>query len=203
MDIIEQKPQWGINYREGYDGFVTRRRDFIAAGIEWFERWDELPGLPPVTHTFKIIEENKTIEALADGVRFGNIDDYLKDPDGALLVRKPAGWTAGMGFRMSVEAHQYLGERYNYILIAAMAVSNTYFGRHIDNWTHGKFSLWLEGVADRKKTDICSSLIARVDGAMPELKGKSVLALPPFKIMPVMLFGDPVIYTDGAIELIP
>ncbi len=203
MTILEQKPQYGVNYNEGYDGFTVRAKDFVAAGVKWFERWDQIPGAPPVSHTLKIVGENKTIEAFGDGVRYGTVDAYLNDPDCALLIREPVGWTPEMGRRMTAEAEKHLGEKYNWFLIAMMAISRTYLGRFVDNKTKGKLSTWLQDWADNAKSEICSSLVARVDNAQPELEGKSVLAMPPFKILPIMLFVDPVIYKPGAIELIP
>lgn len=203
MTILEQKPQYGVNYNEGFDGFTVRAKDFIANGIKWFERWDQIPGVPPVSHTFKIVGENKTIEAFGNGVRYGTLDVYLNDPDCALLVREPLNWTPVMGRHMTEEAMKHLGEKYNYFLIVMMAISHTYLGRFIDNKTKGKFSTWLGDWADNAQSEICSSLVARVDRAQEELAGLSVLALPPFKVMPTMLFGDSVIYKSGAIELIP
>lgn len=203
MTILEQKPQYGVNYNEGFDGFTVRAKDFLANGIKWFERWDQLPGIPPVSHTLKIVGENKTIEALSDGVVYGTIDHYLNDPDCALLIREPIGWTPEMGRRMTAEAEKHLGEKYNWFLIAMIAISRTYFGRAIDNMSKGKISTWLQDWADNSRMEICSSLVARVDSTEPELAGKSVLSLPPFKVLPTMLFGDSVIYKPGAIELIP
>jgi len=203
VTVIEQKSQFGVNYDIGYDGFTSRQKDFISAGINWFERWEAIPGVPPVSHVFKIVGEDLTIEAFGDGVRHGKLSNYLNDHTCALLVRKPLGWTLGMGFRMHEEAKRHLGDRYNYFLIVAMAISNSYLGKWIDKKTSGKFSMWITDWADNAKSEICSSLVARVNGAMPELEGKSVLAKPPFKVMPVMLCGDSVIYEPGITELIP
>ncbi|HQI44895.1 MAG TPA: hypothetical protein PLC59_02320 [Bacteroidales bacterium] len=203
MTIIEQKPQFGVNYDIGFDGFTSRQKDFLAAGINWFAHWDVIPGVPPVSHTFKIVGEDTTIEAFGDGVRYGKLSNYLNDPTCALIVRKPAGWTPELGLRMAKEAEKHLGEKYNWFLIAALAISNSYLGKWIDKKLKGKFSNWLTDWADNAKSNICSSLIARVNGAMPEYEGKSVLANPPYKIMPIMLCGDPILYEYGAIELIP
>lgn len=203
MTILEQKPQFGVNYDVGFDGFTSRTKDFIAAGINWFANWDAIPGVPPVSHTFKIVGDDLTIEAFGDGVRYGKLSDYLNDQTCALLVRRPKGWTPELGARMVEETKYHLGEKYNYFLIVMLAISNSYLGRWIDKKFDGKFSIWLTDWADNAKSNICSSLVARVNGAMPEYEGKSVLANPPFKVMPVMLCGDPVIYEPGAIELIP
>ena len=203
MNVIEQKPQFGVNYDVGYDAFTSHPKDFLTAGIDWFERWDALPGVPPASHAIKIVGEDLTLEAFADGVRYGKLSDYLNDPNCALMVRKPILWTPGMAFRMRTEAERHLGERYNYFLIIMMAIGHSYLGHWIDKLTHGKFSLWLEKLADSSRAEICSQFVAKVDNAMPELRDRSVLRLPPYDITPVLLIGDPVIYEPGTIELIP
>ena len=111
MTVIEQKSQFGVNYDIGYDGFTSRQKDFISAGINWFERWEAIPGVPPVSHVFKIVGEDLTIEAFGDGVRYGKLSNYLNDHTCALLVRKPLGWTLGMGFRMHEEAKRHFIEK--------------------------------------------------------------------------------------------
>ena len=203
MTVIEQKPQFGVNYDVGYDGFTARQKDFIAAGIKWFSRWDALPGTPPVSHAFKIVGEDLTIEAFWDGVRYGKLSDYLNDPDVALLVRKPKGWTPELGQRLKAEMEKHLGEKYNWTLIAAIAIANTYLGKWIDKVTKGKFSKWIEGVADRSRYDICSVCVSKTNNAMPEYQGKGVLNNPLYDITPIMLMGDNELYEPGAIELIP
>ena len=203
MTVVEQRPQFGVNYDVGYDGFTARPKDFIAAGIKWFTRWDAIPGVPPVSHALKIVGEDLTIEAFGDGVHYGKLSDYLNDPNVCLIVRKPKGWTPEMGARLKSEAEKHLGEKYNYPLIVALAICNTYLGKWIDNKLKGKLSEWLQGLADRKRYDICSVCVAKMNNEMPELQGKGVLAQPLYDITPIMLCGDQEIYEPGAVELIP
>lgn len=203
MTVVEQKPQFHVNYDVGYDGFVARQKDFIAAGIKWFERWDAIPGTPPVSHALKIVGENQTIEAFGDGVHYGKLSDLLNDPDAALIVRKPKGWTPELGERLKAEAEKHLGEKYNYMLIVALAIAHSYFGRWLDKLTKGKFATWIEGIADRKRYDICSVCVSRINNAMPEFQGKGVLSNPLYDITPIMLCGDQTIYESGAVELVP
>ena len=203
MNVIEQNPQFGVNYDVGFDAFTCHPKDFITAGIGWFERWDALPGVPPASHALKIVGEDQTIEAFFDGVRYGKLSDYLNDPECALLVRRPILWTPDMGARMVAEAEKHLGEKYNYFLIAMMAIGHSFLGHWIDKQTDGKFSRWLEKLADGTNSEICSQLVAKVNSAMPELRDKSVLKLPPYDITPLLLIGDSVIYEPGTIELIP
>jgi hypothetical protein len=204
MNVTEQKPQFGVNYDVGYDAFTCHPRDFLTAGIDWFERWDALPGVPPASHALKIVGPDQTIEALSHGIVYGNLSDYLNDPMCALMVRKPIQYTPDMADRMLKEAKSHLGEKYNYMLIVMMAIGHSYLGHWIDEkFAHGNFSRWLEKLADSKRKSICSQFVARVDNEMVELRDKSVLRFPPYDITPVLLIGDPVIYEPGTIELLP
>lgn len=51
MKIISAKPKWGGTLQPGYCGFITRERDFVDDGIEYFEHFET--GLPFV-HTFVV-----------------------------------------------------------------------------------------------------------------------------------------------------
>lgn len=203
MDVIEQKTQFGVNYDVGYDGFTSHPKDFITAGINWFERWDKLPGIPPVSHTFKIVGEDQTVEAFGNGVRYGKLSDYLNDPNCALMVRKPMKWTPDMGRRLAAAAKSHIGERYNYFLIVMMALGNTFLGHGINKLSGGKFSNWLDELADSKKSSICSQLVSRVNNSVIELRNWGVLRLPPYDVTPLLLLQDKMIYEPGIIELIP
>lgn len=203
MNIIEQQPRWGLNYREGFDGFTVRRKDFIAAGIRWFEKWDMLPGVPPVSHTFKIIGDNRTIEAFSDGIHYGTIGAYLNDPDVALLVREPIVWTQDMAEKMTAAAAAHLGDKYGTSLIAAMAFTRTFFGRGLDWLSRGWTTRFVTNMLDSKRQEICSELVAMVDREQPELACAKVFAYNSNEITPLMLFGDDTLYKPGAIELVP
>jgi hypothetical protein len=203
MDVRDQKAQFGVNYNVGFDGFISRPADFISAGISWFERWETLPGVPPVSHAIKIVGPEVTIEALANGVVYGSLSKYLNDANCAVLVRKPKGWTPEMGVQLVKEAEFHLGEKYNYFLLFVMAIANSYVGKWIDKFTGTKFSGWLYHVADLKRHVICSQFCADVDNSIPELHGKSVLSRPLNTITPILLCQDPIIYEPGTIELLP
>lgn len=203
MQIVEQRPVWQTNLNVGYNAFITRRKDFISAGIRWFSRWDDLPGVPPVSHAFIISGPNETIEAFGNGVGRGTLSAYLNDPNVALLIRVPSGYTEDLGQRIVAEAAKHIGDRYGYVLIAAMALTNTILGHGIDKATGGWLSRKVDGWADGKREEICSELVAIADAAQPELAGRGILKNPASTIKPVDLMGDAVIYQPGAVELIP
>jgi hypothetical protein len=201
--IQETEPVFGMNYDIGFNAFTVRRKDFIAAGIRWFERWDRLPGTPPVSHAFVITGEDSTVEAFGDGVKVGSLQVYLKDPDVGLLVRRPKGWTQDLGERIAQEAGRHIGERYGYALIGAMALSNTFLGKGLDLVTRGWFGRTIDNLADGKSQQICSELVARADRTQPELAMLGCLRLEPNQVTPALLFGDNEVFEEGAFELVP
>jgi hypothetical protein len=203
MDIVEQIYQPGVNCLPGYIAFTVRKKDFIAQGISWFERWDAMRKLPVPTHTFIVAYDGATIEAFANGVHEGKLDVYLNDPNVCLLVRRPVGYTVDLGSRIVQSAAKHVGHGYGYWLIAGMAVSNSFVGRGLDWLTRGWFHRTVEKCADSKTTEICSELVAIAAGDQPELANKGVLDWPTYTVKPVDLFCCDTIFDGGAIELLP
>jgi hypothetical protein len=201
MDVLEQPLEWGVNCDVGWIGFISRHNDFIADGINWFSRWDEISKIP-ITHTFIITGPDSTIEAFNDGVRTGTLSAYLNDPNVALLVRRPIGWTPDMGGRIVSKAQIHVGEGYDDWLIFADAVSNTLIGHWLDHVSNGSVSQHLTQWADSAHKEICSKLVA-IAMSQPETQSFGVLANTPASIKPIDLFEDQHIFTPGAIELVP
>lgn len=199
--ITDQTIAWGSNVDIGFTGFLSRKRDFISAGIDWFSRWDQLPGDPPVSHTFIVSGRDQTIEAFADGVAYGRLTTYLRDPDVALFMRCPDNWDPSVGSALVGAAARRLGDRYNYALIGALAVSNSLAGHGLDLITGGWFGRTVSGWADSKTRQICSQLVA---GAMRTRYGSlGCLSKPDQEITPQDLYGDGVIYKRQPVELLP
>jgi hypothetical protein len=200
MTILEKLPVYRETYGLGWTGFISRKNDFIAAGINWFSHWSEISGIP-ITHTFIIAEVDKTIEALSDGVVYGSLEKYLNDPDVALLVRQPVGYTLDMGQRIVDKAVLHIGEKYNNWLIAADAISNTFLGHYINHLTHGRLQDVLTKYADTPTKEICSKLVALAMN-QHETAAFGVLANPAWEIKPIDLWEDEFIYQPGATELV-
>lgn len=201
MNVLDQPLQWGVNCDVGWVGFLSRHNDFIAHGINWFSRWDEISNIP-ITHTFIITGPDSTIEAFKDGVKPGTLSAYLNDPEVALLVRKPIKWTPDMGARIVGKAQMHEGEKYNDWLIFADAASNTLLGHYLDHLFHGAISQHLTEWADSPNKEICSKLVA-VAVNQPETQSFGVLANPAASIKPIDLFEDQYIFDPGAYELLP
>lgn len=201
VTVIEQARSFGTNYGVGWTGFISRRNDFVAAGIDWFSRWDEISNVP-VTHTFIICGEELTIEAFTSGVDYGSLSAYINDPDTAVLVRQPILWTPEMGQRIVDKAVLHLHEKYNDWLIAADALVNTFLGHYIDHLTNGRLTSVITKAADSPTKEICSKLVA-LAMAQPETEAFGVLANPAWEVKPIDLFEDTAIYQPGAFELLP
>lgn len=199
--ITEQKINWGVNVDSGYTGFISRKRDFIAKGINWFSRWSDVPGVPPVSHALLIVGINDTIEAFFDGVKHGKLTDYLHDPDVALIVRKPHKWSPEIAIALCAEAEKHVGEKYNYPLIAALAVANTFVGHALNSLTKNWFENFVTRMANAKGYAICSQTVARV---MRSWYGNfGVLQQPDRAITPEELLADIFLYDGQPVELLP
>jgi len=202
MVILDEPLRWGENCDVGWTGFIARKHSFIAAGISWFSRWDEISHVP-VEHTFIISKQDETIEAFQNGIRAGTLSAYINDPDVAILVRQPAIWTPDIGARIVERANKHIGEDYNDALIAADALVNTFLGHWLNHVSRGAFAEHLTKLADSDKRWICSKLVAYAN-SIQELEALGgVLANPAAEAKPIDLFEDLFIYGPGAFELLP
>lgn len=191
MTIVEQKPQWRANYDIGYVGFTVTRDRLIAAGINYFTKFDDLPHTPHPTHCFVITGEDETVEAFARGVDRGTLSDYLKNPDVAVLIRRPRHYTRAMGQRMADEASRRVGKKYGYWLVATLAVSNSFAGRLLSAATGGWFGRFVTKLGDKKSEEMCSETVGGVMQTEDHLRYLGVLQKPARQITPVALFVDP------------
>ena len=202
IKVTQQYPAFGSNYGPGWIGFLSRRKDFIAAGIDWFSRWDEISGIP-VSHTFNVIDEDLTVEAFESGVSDGSLESYLADQDVALLMRRPRLLGIDTARAIIDEAERRLGEPYNNALIAAMGMSNSLLGRGLCWLTGGRTSRWLCHLADRPNHWICSRLVWFTLNRYPYSEYSGVMHQPPYLVKPIDLFEDSFLFEPGAVELVP
>ena len=202
IKVTQQYPAYGTNYGPGWIGFKATRKGFIAAGINWFEHWDNISKVP-VEHTLNIASDDLTIEALEDGVDDGSLRNYLLDPDVALLVRKPRQLSLDLARAIVDEAGMHLGEPYNNRLIAAMALSSTFLGHALSRLTCDRTERWLCWLADRRNEWICSKLVRTSLAHPPYTQYHGVMQMPPYTVKPIDLFEDVFVFEPGAIELLP
>lgn len=207
MNIAPQKPQYPVNYAPGYIGFTIRKHDAIAFGIRWFEnQWMELRGQRLPSHTFVIVDEDRTIEAFMKGVAYGSLSDYLNDPDVALIVRRPYHWNWDRGQRIVSAACRHLGHKYGFTLIGAMALTNNLLlgGKLLKFVTRGWSERVLCKLADDKSQEICSELVALSMQEDEELKMRGILQSPANTIKPSPLMYDAMAFEPPAyaVELV-
>lgn len=202
INVTQQHPQFGVNYGPGWIGFKATRSGFIAAGINWFERWDNISHVP-VDHTFNIVSDDLTIEAFEPTVEDGSLDAYLENPDVALLVRKPRLLSLDLARAIVDEAGSHLGEAYNNKLIAAMGLSDTFLGHLLGTISGGRTDRWACWLADRANQWICSKLVRVSLAQPPYTQYRGVMQMPPYTIAPIDLFEDVYVFEPGAIELVP
>lgn len=201
MNIKIEQPNWGQNCGMGWVFWTVTKHNFISAAINWFEKWDNIDRVP-VTHMGIISGQDETLEAFSDGVHKGTLSRYLGDEDVALITRPLDGWTPEVGARIVAEASKYLGQKYGYTLIVAMAVANSILGKGLDWITRGWFGRTIERWADSKKQMICSELVATALSAMPEYSGKGFLQLKPYQVTPMIAFNDHYVFGLDTFELV-
>jgi hypothetical protein len=199
--VLVQRPDFGTNYGPGFTGLVSRRRDWVSAGIDWFTRWDALKDDPRVSHAFVVVGEDATVEAFGDGVKPGTLTAYLSDPDVALLVKRPFRYSDLRGVGLTTTALAMVGERlhYNYLLIGALAVQGTWLGHLLDKATKGWFGDTAAELAEQKRGAICSEVVGRV--MRPVYGAAGMLIRPDPAITPQLILSDCSCYEGPVVEL--
>lgn len=199
--ILQAKAQFGVNYDIGFTGLISRRKDFISAGIDWFTRWNRMPGDPPVSHAFIITGPDSTVEAFANGVKPGTLSAYLQDPDVTLIVKRPLRWNPDIGYALASKAKSLIGKRYNYPLIVALAISNSFLGKGLSAITGGWFGRTVDAMAEDKHALICSQFDAEVMAAEYPETGFTRLAAN--QVTPQIILSDSECYQGQPVELLP
>lgn len=201
MNIKTVKPDFGGNYDLGYIGFTSRTDDLVAAGIAWFERWDDRASSPypkiTVEHALVVSGENECIEAHAvTGVSRSDLTKYFRDKHCHIFFRKPVGWSLRRGEGIVAAAKDHLGESYGYGLIVADLLANTYFGRWLNRWTRNVPNRIVSKFCDAAGTEVCSELAAKALQAQPWLRERGCLRQPARTVTPQALFEDRRVFYD-------
>lgn len=222
MKIISAKPEWGGALQPGYCGFITRERDFVDDGIEYFEHFET--GVPFV-HTFVVEgpapaagandyslshsggEGASTstcnlqpstfniIEAHAStGVARATLQQYLGEKNVQCFIRIPIGYTEKIGAAIVSAAAMHIGERYGFGLIVADALANTFLGHCVNKLTLNMPDKFLCWLLDNQHTKICSQLVALALQSQFYLRLRGCLRRPADTILPKELGNDPQIW---------
>lgn len=198
------KPNWGVNYDVGYIGFTSRTDDAVAAGIAWFEHFDEIqvrdgvrqytrPAGIVVEHALVVSGPDECIEAHAGtGVQKSTLSKYFNDPHCRIFFRKPRNWNRVLGEDIVISAQRRIGDKYAYSIIVADALANSVAG----HWLNACFGGWpnriVSGWLSKKHQEVCSQLAAEsMADNMPHV---SILAEPARIVTPQALFEDPVVF---------
>jgi hypothetical protein len=184
----------------GYIGFV-HHHSFIADGIAWFTRWYRHDHEPSVSHVLGISGPNLCIEANADGVDEDSMDPYLQDPKCTVYLRKPLQWTPEIGARIVAKGREYVGCKYDDVLIVADALNNTLLGHALNGLTHDQIAKWLVKMMDDPKRMICSEVWDLAMAAQPEYAGLGTLKEPAAMNNPQSLFSDEEIFARDVITV--
>jgi hypothetical protein len=186
------------SYDVGYAAF-THAHDFVAEGIDWFERWDRM-GAPralqlPVHHAAIVVSPSTVVEAqMKAGVVERPLADYLQSKTTTIVFRRPRGWTPELGQRIAAAARSKVGCKYNTWLIAAQAMANGFVGHAINVLCNDALDRWVSARLDRKREFICSELAAWALNEQPELMGRGMLSAPLNTISPEELFLDRAVF---------
>jgi hypothetical protein len=180
-------------YNPGYV-FFTHAHDPVAEGINWFERFGRGRNLR-VHHTGIVTGTNEVVEAhWRNGVQWARLADYLDITETLIVFRRPQGWTAELGARITAAAVSRVGSAYDKGLILAQLMSNTLIGWLLNVWFRGGPERWVSARLDRRQAFICSELSAWALNEQAEFRGKGVLGLPLDTISPQELFDDQYVF---------
>lgn len=164
--VIKVDPVWGDTLKPGYCGFITRERDLIGDGIEYFERFET--GLP-FCHAFTVAAppadasggDCGVIEAHARlGVHRAPLAEYLNDPSCQCFIRIPRPYSAALGCLIVWGMERQLGDKYGYGLILADLLANTVAGHWINEHTRNLPDRLVCKLFTGRHHRICSQAVA-------------------------------------------
>jgi len=197
--IVSVKPQYGVNYKDGFIGFIYNDSSFISLGISWFTNWErgQNPDVPniPISHTLIVTGPNECVEANFPKIKRSLLTDYFNDPHNHIFFRKPVGLNDDISKRIIDTAYSKIGKLYDWTLLIGHTISNSFIGIILDVLTKGKSKEFFTNLFNKKNRMICSELAAYCLNEQPEYKGKGTLLKKLSSIDPQQFFQDKVIFT--------
>lgn len=158
-ELVNDKPQFGINYNIGYIGF-SNNDSRIAKLIKWGTKYDKKEKIE-ATHALIIISETECIEALmGKGVVISPLSKYFDGDEFDIIIREPKEYNLELGNEIVGIATKQLGSPYSAKAIIMSLFRGLFTGHIIDMITKDK--LWDHLCVNRigKQTFICSALVA-------------------------------------------
>jgi len=119
----------------------------------------------------------ETVEShIGQGVHHGDLAEILTwKPGKRVFFTRPANYTLDLGNRIVRQAEEYIGEKYDWHSIFALAIQNTIAGRAWTKRDGGAAANWLGDKMNARNRWFCSELSCEVYNQMPELEGLGVL----------------------------
>ena len=201
LKLIDERPQWGVNYNVGHIGF-SNNNSAIAKAIKWGTKYDKQNKIE-ATHALIIINEHECIEALmGKGVVISPLSKYFDSEEFNIVIKAPKEYNATLGKGIVNQALEQLGAPYSAKVIFMSLCRGLVAGHIIDLITKDK--LWDHFCKNRigRQTFICSGLVAYCLQKMANWKySKSGSLKRDFSgINPVELLYDTEIFEDFDME---
>ncbi|MEG4838338.1 hypothetical protein [Microcoleus sp. B9-D4] len=195
IQVTDLAPDYEVNYKTGYIGFLNKGTDLTSIGIAYFTGWDTISDIH-TTHTLIVTDEDECIEAdkINNTVKVCTLSKYFNDPNCQIFFRKPILFNDAVGNAIAHKASLEVGKKYDFGAILTQALSGSFPGRVLDRLLTGKFEELLGNLLDNPDKWICSELVAYVLDEQQVYRDKGILKRPNSTISPQELFQDTEIF---------
>jgi hypothetical protein len=123
-------PIYGVNYSAGDFYFVYTDNSFISRGIAWFEYRSEIFLVKnKVSHVGIVIGEGRGISATSKGIAVEDLNECFDSKHRHIFFREVRDITFEQRTKLIEFAHDNLGRKYDWPLIAGFALINSTVGR--------------------------------------------------------------------------
>lgn len=195
IKVTDVIPDYEVNYKTGYIGFLNKGADVTSIGIAYFTGWDMISDIH-VTHTFIVAGEDQCIEAdMANNtVKVCTLSKYFNDPNCQIFFRKPIFFNDAVGYALAHKASLEVGKEYDFGAILTQGLSGSFPGRMLDRLLTGKLEELLGNLLNHPDKWICSELVAYILDEQLFYRDKGILKRPNSTISPQELFQDTEIF---------
>ncbi|MEG4574260.1 hypothetical protein QUA56_16445 [Microcoleus sp. N3A4] len=195
IKVTELAPDYEVNYKTGYIGFLNKGTDLTSLGIAYFTGWDRMSDIH-VTHTLIVTGEDECIEAdmVNNTVKLCTLSKYFNDPNCQIFFRKPIFFNDAVGYSIAHKASLEVGKQYDFGAILTQGLSGSFPGRMLDRLLTGKLEELLSNMLEHPEKWICSELVAYALDEQPLYRDKGILKRPNSTISPQELFQDTEIF---------
>lgn len=195
IQVTDIAPDYEVNYKTGYIGFLNKGADVTSLGIAYFTGWDIISDIH-VTHTLIVAGEDQCIEAdmVNNTVKLCTLSKYFNDPNCQIFFRKPILFNDAVGYAIAYKASLEVGKQYDFGAILTQGLSGSFPGRMLDRLLTGKLEELLGNLLNHPDKWICSELVASALDEQLLYRDKGILKRPNSTISPQELFQDTEIF---------